>query len=164
VYNGSIFFITNKNKKPFRDFPNTNNYVLSSKKSNLVAEVPGDSASAGIQPGLWNYTGSNAQKWLIDTNVVGTYTNYVLNPEIESENLLIYPNPAKNGQFEIMFSNNSLNEDFIINILNTQGQPLYSATLPGNLINSLDTGIKPVIYILQLRLKNKIVARKFEVY
>ena len=96
--------------------------------------------------------------WAIDNLEIQTPTLNVNNNTFTDADLLVYPNPIRDGSFRISFSDAT--DVLSISVMNLQGQVIYST----NKVQAGNTYYLPNtaqgVYILNLKTKQGIVSRK----
>jgi len=81
--------------------------------------------------------------------------------DLMEENIKIYPNPSKDGSFNIDLTNNPFLPDFIsVDIYNYDGRKVYTDKIERNGMIYLNTGLNPGIYQVILKSENTFFHRK----
>lgn len=118
-------------------------HVFTSLTGNRVVEIPGGSSNAGVQLALWDYNGRAHQKWNI--RWIGANENMRLADKsnqdpvalssdevLKNYDLNIYPNPSKDGNFNIQLGENFHQKNLDISILDMSGKKVYHSLVEGS--------------------------------
>lgn len=144
----------------------SNSLVFSSVNGNRVVEVPNASTTAGVQLALYDYNGCTCQKWQIlspTASSVATTETEALSTFTATETMqdfAIYPNPAPAGILQVDLQNITVEAAASIHIVNSLGQIVYRQPVAQQKQFTLQTGLRPGVYVLQLHRQGTVIHKK----
>ncbi|TGE29164.1 family 43 glycosylhydrolase [Hymenobacter metallicola] len=127
---------------------NAGNYVVSSVNGGRVVEVPGCSATAGVQLALYDYLANNCQKWGIAPAPAAREVLAAQTPTLR--NVSVFPNPAELGRFVVSLDEAARNTPVTITLTDTQGRTIYSRASVGAAVVPVETGLRAGLFLLSV--------------
>jgi arabinan endo-1,5-alpha-L-arabinosidase len=122
-------------------------YVLSSVNGNRVVEVPGCSATAGVQLALYDYLGNNCQKWAI---APPTANRVLAAQPASTAQFSLYPNPSARGNFTITLGPEMQGAVVRVVLTDMQGRRVYALTSSGRTSLPVNANVQAGLYLLQV--------------
>lgn len=140
-------------------------HVFTSLTGDRVVEVPGHSTAVGTQLGLWDYNGGAHQKWSIDPASLTLYADGASGKNIRKEenlasSLYVFPNPSKNGSFNVAWRKGSGEKQVEINIIDMKNNLKHKEIIVEKNEHHLETNLPSGIYVLIVKTSDKTFTNK----
>jgi arabinan endo-1,5-alpha-L-arabinosidase len=124
-----------------------NTFMFSSRKGNMVLEVPGSSTEAGTGLKIHYYSGTLNQQWMIADTIMEASAFGV--KELASQ-VNVYPNPSRGGSFQIEFMQDIPAGDCKIEILYSDGKIVFQKMYKGERQIKVEHNFVPGSYFMRI--------------